>query len=94
MYVKGNEEEAFGWWLARIKMFRGEFAVVDYVGWETTYTDIVPIDRLRPVNNVYVLIRLFALIAHSIIYFKHLLTWCFSTPVLVSDKLKFYLLAA
>ena len=54
MYAKGNEEDAFGWWLARIKMFRGEFAVVEYVGWETTYTDIVPFDRIRPVNTVYV----------------------------------------
>ena len=40
--AKTQEDEAMGWWSAKIKMFRGEFAVVDYVGWDKTFSDIVP----------------------------------------------------
>ena len=29
-------------------MIKGDFHVVEYLGWETTYTEIVPSDRLRP----------------------------------------------
>ena len=29
-------------------MFKGDFYVVEYLGWETTYTEIVASDRLRP----------------------------------------------
>ncbi|KAK3605383.1 hypothetical protein CHS0354_040984 [Potamilus streckersoni] len=50
VYSKCSEEEQCGWWQARIKMFRGEFAVVEYVGWEKQYTDIVPMDRIRLQN--------------------------------------------
>ena len=32
-------------------MIKGEFHVVDYLGWETTYSEIVPIDRIRPKNT-------------------------------------------
>lgn len=28
-------------------MIKGDFHVVEYLGWETTYTEIVPSDRLR-----------------------------------------------
>ena len=31
-----------------MKMIKGDFHVVEYLGWETTYTEIVPSDRLRP----------------------------------------------
>ncbi|XP_052783565.1 RNA-binding protein FXR1-like isoform X2 [Mya arenaria] len=52
VFAKTQDDEAMGWWNARIKMFRGEFAVVEYVGWDKTYSDIVPLERLRPVNTL------------------------------------------
>ena len=48
---RGSEEEPLGWWHAHIKVLRGEFCVVEYVGWESTYTDIVPLEQVRPVNR-------------------------------------------
>ncbi|KAJ8309809.1 hypothetical protein KUTeg_011674 [Tegillarca granosa] len=51
VYSKASEGEACGWWKAKVKMLKGEFAVIDYVGWDTTYTDIVPLDKVRPINN-------------------------------------------
>lgn len=32
-------------------MIRGEFYVVEYVGWEMSYSEIVPAERIRPLNN-------------------------------------------
>ena len=40
-------QESCGWWRAVIKMIKGDFHVVEYLGWETTYTEIVTSDRLR-----------------------------------------------
>lgn len=51
VFSKASEGEACGWWKAKVKMLKGEFAVIDYVGWDTTYTDIVPLDKVRPINN-------------------------------------------
>ncbi|XP_055929388.1 fragile X messenger ribonucleoprotein 1 homolog [Argiope bruennichi] len=48
---RSNENEACGWWKAMVKMSKGGFHVVEYVGWETTCTEIVPSDRLRIKNN-------------------------------------------
>ncbi|GBM10591.1 Synaptic functional regulator FMR1 [Araneus ventricosus] len=48
---RSNENEACGWWKAVVKMSKGGFHVVEYVGWETTCTEIVPSDRLRVKNN-------------------------------------------
>ncbi|CAH1100363.1 unnamed protein product [Psylliodes chrysocephalus] len=51
VYSRSNDREAYGWWKSRIKMMKGDFYVIEYVGWETTYTEIVSIDRLRAKNN-------------------------------------------
>lgn len=32
-------------------MIKGEFLVVEYLGWENSYTEIVSCDRLRPKNT-------------------------------------------
>jgi fragile X mental retardation protein len=45
-----TEADPYGWWPARVKMMKGEFAVVDYVGYESTYSDILPLDKVRPRN--------------------------------------------
>jgi len=45
-----SDAEPYGWWPARLKMMKGEFAVVDYVGHDHTYSEIVPLDRVRLVN--------------------------------------------
>ncbi|ESN93894.1 hypothetical protein HELRODRAFT_88144 [Helobdella robusta] len=42
----------FGWWPARIKLMKGEFAVVDVKVNESTHcSDIISVDRLRAKNN-------------------------------------------
>lgn len=48
VFSRASEQESCGWWRAVIKMFKGDFFVVEYLGWETTYTEIVASDRLRP----------------------------------------------
>ncbi|GLH13601.1 Fmr protein [Gryllus bimaculatus] len=50
VFSRANDQEACGWWKAIIKMIKGDFHVVEYLGWENTYTEIVPSDRLRPKN--------------------------------------------
>nr|XP_042897037.1 synaptic functional regulator FMR1 [Parasteatoda tepidariorum] len=58
-YAEGQEvevlsrsnEQACGWWKAIVKMSKGGFHVVEYVGWETSCTEIVPSDRLRTKNT-------------------------------------------
>lgn len=47
VYSRASDQESCGWWRAVIKMIKGEFHVVEYLGWETTYTEIVPFERLR-----------------------------------------------
>ncbi|XP_049821449.1 synaptic functional regulator FMR1 isoform X2 [Aethina tumida] len=51
VYSRANTQEAYGWWKSRIKMMKGDFYVLEYVGWDTTYTEIVSNDRLRLKNN-------------------------------------------
>ncbi|XP_054709574.1 fragile X messenger ribonucleoprotein 1 homolog isoform X2 [Uloborus diversus] len=51
VFSRTNEQEACGWWKAIVNMTKGGFHVVEYVGWETTCTEIVPSDRLRTKNT-------------------------------------------
>jgi fragile X mental retardation protein len=51
VYSRANHQEAYGWWKSRIKMMKGDFYVLEYVGWDTTYTEIVSDDRLRVKNT-------------------------------------------
>lgn len=50
VYSRSNERESCGWWAAAIKMMKGEFFVVEYLGWDNSYTEIVSHDRLRMKN--------------------------------------------
>lgn len=50
VYSRSNERESCGWWAAAIKMMKGEFFVVEYLGWDNSYTEIVSHDRLRLKN--------------------------------------------
>ncbi|XP_074026414.1 synaptic functional regulator FMR1 isoform X2 [Leptinotarsa decemlineata] len=51
VYSRSSIQEAYGWWKSRIKMMKGDFYVLEYVGWDTTYTEIVSNDRLRIKNS-------------------------------------------
>ncbi|XP_050099402.1 synaptic functional regulator FMR1 isoform X2 [Anopheles aquasalis] len=51
VFSRSEDNEACGWWRAVLKMMKGEFFVVEYVGWEHSYTEIVHSDRIRPVNT-------------------------------------------
>ncbi|XP_045483570.1 synaptic functional regulator FMR1 isoform X5 [Harmonia axyridis] len=51
VYSRANNQDGYGWWKCRIKMMKGDFYVLEYTGFETTYTEIVSVDRLRPKNN-------------------------------------------
>ena len=45
VYSRASDQESCGWWRAIVKMIKGDFHVVEYLGWETTYTEIVPSER-------------------------------------------------
>ncbi|XP_076258247.1 synaptic functional regulator FMR1 isoform X4 [Rhynchophorus ferrugineus] len=51
VFSRSNNQEGYGWWKARIKMMKGDFYVLEYLGWESTYTEIVSNDRLRQKNT-------------------------------------------
>ncbi|KAL1506108.1 hypothetical protein ABEB36_005534 [Hypothenemus hampei] len=51
VFSRSNNQEGYGWWKASIKMMKGDFYVMEYVGWENTYTEIVSVDRFRPKNT-------------------------------------------
>ena len=40
VFSRASDQESCGWWRAVIKMIKGEFHVVEYLGWETTYTEV------------------------------------------------------
>ena len=52
MYSRASDQESCGWWRAIVKMIKGDFHVVEYLGWETTYTEIVPSDRWVKFNKI------------------------------------------
>ncbi|KAK5649300.1 hypothetical protein RI129_000329 [Pyrocoelia pectoralis] len=51
VFSRCSTQEAHGWWKCRIKMMKGEFYVLDYLGWDPTYSEIVSTEALRPKNN-------------------------------------------
>lgn len=49
---KARESDPFCcWWLARIVSKKGEFYVVQYVGWDSSCNEIVPREKIRPCNT-------------------------------------------
>ena len=67
VFSRASDQESCGWWRAVIKMIKGEFHVVEYLGWETTYTEV----RTCQAGIVKVKNRVFAVITnfHFIILF-------------------------
>ena len=49
VFSRASDQESCGWWRAIVKMIKGDFHVVEYLGWDLhrdrAYTEIVPSDR-------------------------------------------------
>ncbi|ESO92850.1 hypothetical protein LOTGIDRAFT_216506 [Lottia gigantea] len=48
-FSKAAEDLVSAWWPAKLKMLKGEFAVIDYVSGSSA-SDIVSLDKIRPSN--------------------------------------------
>lgn len=48
-----DNSDTLAWCVAKLKSVKGGFGVVDYSIGEAVKTDIVPLERIRPVNKKY-----------------------------------------
>lgn len=51
VYYKFSENEAYGWWWAKVLMVKGDFSVLGFVGWDPPKSEIVSNDSLRAKNT-------------------------------------------
>ena len=51
VHCKGSGHGPRGWWQAVVRMMKGDFYVVEYLGWETAYTEIVHKDCVRMIST-------------------------------------------
>jgi len=51
VFTRDDDSEPCGWWPARIVLKKGEFYVIQYSGWDATFNEIVPRERIRPLNR-------------------------------------------